>query len=340
MKRNLAVTILLLVAGLVTSLYFWNSAWLELGELKLELAKQHAETSQLKKDLKARESEIDSLKAQVSDDEGRIRNLSSQAQTQSKDLQALDAELAAQRARVEEKRKQYEAMKSNTGADAFAAAKIKNLNDEIQTLEQQRRSVEQDIANAGYEASTARQGRKQDAQYAVAQARSQVQATQDMIRTLQAQRGSIPQGRGASVDSRQQIQDLNVRISAAQAQLNAMKGSESQVQVDQKNQTQNLESQIKRSIDGLHHDQGDIRGKIEAKKADLFKLQQHGIAATSFQKERADLLAKLTGELKEEIDKLKILEAKVQSQKAKSDAMSPSAAAMPAAHGTPPPGRN
>jgi chromosome segregation ATPase len=323
MKRNLAITVLLLGVGLGVSLYFWNAAWLELGEVKLELAKQHAETSQLKMDLKARESEIDGLKAQLSVAEGRIQNLSSQAQTQSKDLQALDTELAAQRARVEEKRKQYDAMKSNTGANTFAAAKIKNLNDEIQTLEQQRRAIEQDIANAGYDASTARQSRKQDAQYSIAQAHSQVQATQDMIRTLQAQRASIPQGRGAPVENRQQIQDLNARISAAQAQLSAMKASNGQVQADQRNQTRNLEGQIKKSLSDLHHDQGELRAKIDAKKAELFKLQQHGIAATSFQKERADLLAKLTSELKEEIDKLKTLEAKVQAQKAKSDAMSP-----------------
>ena len=108
-----------------------------------------------------------------------------------------------------------------------------------------------------------------------------------------------------------------------QAQLAAMKASGGQLQADQKNQTQNLEGQIKRSLGDLHHEQGDLHAKIDAKKAELFKLQQHGIAANSFQKERADLLAKLTGELKEEIEKLKTLEARVQAPKARADSAAP-----------------
>jgi chromosome segregation ATPase len=269
MNRNLAILVLLLAAGLGVTSYYWNATWLELGEKKLQLAQAHAENTKLKSDLKNSETEIESLKAQALSDAQRIQQLSGQAQTQSKDLQALDAELAAQRARVEEKRKQYAAVTANTGADAFAATKLKTLNDELQMLTQQKRSVEQDLSNTNYDASAARLNRKRDSQYAIAQANAH---------------------------------------------------SKAQVRADQANQTQMLNVQIKRTVDDLHHEQAELNKKIDAKKAEIFKVQEHGVAANSFQKERADLISKLTNELKEEEDKLKTLEARVQAQKAKADA--------------------
>ena len=318
MNRNLAILVLLLAVGLGVTSFFWNAAWLELGEKKLELAQQRADTTRLKADLKARDEEIEKLKSQAANDATRIQDLSHQAQAQSKDLQALDAELAAQRARVEEKRKQYAAVTANTGADAIAAAKLKALGDELQILQNQKRSVDQDVSNTDYDASTARLNRKRDSQMAISQANAQVRAVQDEIRALQAQRAAIPHGRGT--DSPAQTQDINAKLADAQAQLNALKLSDSQLQSDQKNQTQLLEGQIKKSLQDLRHEQGDLQGKIDAKKAEIYKLQQHGIAANSFQKERSELVAKLTNELKEEVDKLKTLESRVQAQKAKADA--------------------
>jgi len=277
------------------------------------LQTKKSELEKLTATLQERDTLIKTLQLQVAANEKKIQGLSQQNEVENNGLRSLEANLLSQRIRVEQKRKEYQDLLANPkGVDQAISARISFLNDDVKLLEQRLKSVNQDLSNTGLDAADARQKNKNDAAWRMAQIQNQIQYVEDGLKQLRAQRASY---------SKQDIkagrtQTLDAQIAAANVNLSDLQNSAAQTRNEQSNATQTLETQIKKSLSDLKQEQNENNRKIGADKDELYKLQQHNLAAGSFQKERDALIKKLAAELQEETEKLKTLETQVRLQKA------------------------
>jgi chromosome segregation ATPase len=317
--------ILVLLATLGVSGYYWHSEWRAHRQAQAEISQQAKRLSEIQGENASLKDKISDLERQLAKDQDHLNDYSKQVANESKELQSLEAELDAQRRRVDEKQKQYLALKNNTNPDVYTAAKIKMANDAIQDLSNQMKSFNDEINNTQSDAAIARANRKRDADNAIAEAQNQVVQTQASLKDMQTQRNATARDRTLLGGTKQQtLFNMDQQISQTQANLNTFKMGHQQMVNDQKAQTQTLEVQIKQSMEDLRRRQDEVRKKLDGQKAELFKLQEHQTATGNFEKEKNELLSRLAADLKDETAKLATLEAKVRDQKLKAQAASAS----------------
>lgn len=299
-----------LLAALIGSLYMWRDS-------QQKLAAANEAERELKAAVQERDSKIAALEKKSSTEEATIQRLADSKLDQTHLMHSLENDLDAQRKRVEEKRKAYQDLLNhkNPTDTIETAARIKEIQDELQLQNQKLKSINQDFANTGLDAANAMSQRKSDAGFRLGQVDNRIQTIQAMMQKLRDEKASLPPAR-LDTTSAQKAREIDARIRELTQALNALRAERSQIAAEQASETQGLQGRINKTVADLKREQAETQKTIETKKAELANLETRRSVAGGFQKERDSLLKQLAQELQDETNKLKALEDKVRAQQA------------------------